>query len=207
MIDQTPQVPPRPSFGLTVEEMGRLTEIVGRLSQAELPLPEVLLGMADDMPSRALAQSLRFVGKAVSEGVSIEEAIDRAQASTGTAASGILRTILRRHPCRDFISNPQISAGSCGIDPHFLAQIDLSHPPDICLLVSVRHRHVGRFRANGSNFPRLWFEPARYHPSCGRDCRFNQQTRLGGCDHAPNTCNRFAFIGFKLDQWLDSPMA
>ena len=55
MIDQTPQVPPRPSFGLTVEEMGRLTEIVGRLSQAELPLPEVLLGMANDMPSKALA--------------------------------------------------------------------------------------------------------------------------------------------------------
>lgn len=95
MIDQTPQVPPRPSFGLTVEEMSRLTEIVGRLSQAELPLPEVLLGMANDMPSKALANSMRLVGNSISEGVSIEEAIDRAQARSGTSASGILRTILR----------------------------------------------------------------------------------------------------------------
>jgi len=96
MIDPLPQaIPARPSFGLGVEEMGRLTEIVAQLSKSQLPLPEVLMGMAEDIPSKELSKALKFVGKAVSEGLSVEEALDQAQAHSSTSASGIVRTILR----------------------------------------------------------------------------------------------------------------
>lgn len=85
---------PLPSFGLTAEEMARLTEIVGRLSQSQLPLPALLSGMAEDMPSKALANALRSVGQSVAEGKPIEEALERAQEKSGTVASGMIRTIL-----------------------------------------------------------------------------------------------------------------
>ena len=85
---------PLPSYGLTTDEMIRLTEIVGRLSQSQLPLPAVLLGMADDMPSKALAGALRSVGQAVAQGRPIEEALEQAQERSGTVASGMIRTIL-----------------------------------------------------------------------------------------------------------------
>lgn len=85
---------PLPTFGLTADEMARLTEIVGRLSQSQLPLPAVLAGMAEDMPSKALANALRSVGQAVAEGRPIEEALERAQEKSGTMANGMIRTIL-----------------------------------------------------------------------------------------------------------------
>lgn len=89
-----PAPEPLPTFGLTADEMARLTEIVGRLSQSQLPLPAVLTGMAEDMPSKALANALRSVGQAVAEGRPIEEALERAQENSGSMASGMIRTIL-----------------------------------------------------------------------------------------------------------------
>lgn len=85
----------RPLFSLSAQDIHQIAEIVGRLAESKLPLPEVLLSMSQDLPQKSLRKALEQMSQDVSAGRTIEEALERIQDSSNREAGGMLRLILR----------------------------------------------------------------------------------------------------------------
>lgn len=86
-----------PVLGLSSEDMQKISEILGRLAESKLPLPEILIKISEDLPQKSLRQALEQIGRNVGEGKSLEESLEILQDSSNMVAIGTIRSVLKTH--------------------------------------------------------------------------------------------------------------
>ena len=84
-----------PGSGFSDADIARLSELVGRLGAANLPLPALIAGMANDLPQKPLKNALSRLSADISSGRSLQEAIERLPDHSSEQAMGMIRMILR----------------------------------------------------------------------------------------------------------------
>lgn len=83
-----------PGSGFSEPDVVRLTELVSRLGAANLPLPELLGGMAHDLPQKPLRIALERLSADIARGVSIHDAIERLPDYCSRQSMGMIRMLL-----------------------------------------------------------------------------------------------------------------
>jgi type II secretory pathway component PulF len=83
-----------PGSGFSEPDIARLTELIGRLGAAHLPLPELLGGIAQDMPQKSLRLALEQLSADIAKGKSVHDAIERLPDYCSQQSMGMIRLVL-----------------------------------------------------------------------------------------------------------------
>lgn len=83
-----------PGSGFSDTDIARLTELVSRLGAANLPLPDLLSGMASDLPQKPLKKAVDHLSADISRGMNLKDAIERLPDHSSQQAMGMIRMIL-----------------------------------------------------------------------------------------------------------------